>query len=176
MNYLETLKNIKKDSIKKKENLFFILALLVILLISINYIFNGDKSEKETTVEDNIKEQVVKKEDLEYKIAQILNQISGIKESSVVINYSNEGENSFAYNTRETLSEQGNLLSVERNIAYNESSGQKNAIIEIYNTPKVEGVIIVASGVELSDTKQKISNAIGNLLGIASYKVQVFEK
>ena len=46
----------------------------------------------------------------------------------------------------------------------------------MYNTPSVEGVIVVAKGVESSDLKQRLSTALGNLLGIASYKVQVFEK
>ena len=46
----------------------------------------------------------------------------------------------------------------------------------MYNMPTVEGVIIVGKGVESADVKQKLSTAIGNLLGIASYKVQVFEK
>ena len=57
---------------------------------------------------------------------------------------------------------------------YNEENGKKTAIIQVYNTPKVEGVIIVANGVDDSEIKQKISTAIGNLLGVASYKVQVF--
>ena len=59
---------------------------------------------------------------------------------------------------------------------YNEENGKKTAIIQVYNTPKVEGVIIVANGVDDSEIKQKISTAIGNLLGVASYKVQVFAK
>ena len=46
----------------------------------------------------------------------------------------------------------------------------------IKNNPKVEGVIVVAKGVESLEMKQKISNALASLLGIASYKVQVFEK
>ena len=61
-------------------------------------------------------------------------------------------------------------------MAYNEKSGEKTAIIQMYNTPSVEGVIVVAKGVESSDLKQRLSTALGNLLGIASYKVQVFEK
>ena len=34
----------------------------------------------------------------------------------------------------------------------------------------------MASGVDRSELKQKIATAIGNLLGVASYKVQVFDK
>lgn len=176
MNYLETLKNISKDTKRKRENLILLLVLLVILLISINYIFKEDKTSKDNTIQDKVEEQTNSKGDIETKIAQVLNQISGITESSVIINYSNNGNNDIVYDTKQTLSENGNVLSIEKSVAYNEASGNKTAIIKMYNTPTVEGVIIVANGVEGSEIKQKIATAIGNLLGVASYKVQVFEK
>lgn len=176
MNYLETLKNIGKDSKKKKENLIFILVLLVILLVSINYIFKEDKIENQNTVENTTSEQTSSKNDLEEKVAKVLNQISGITDASVIINYSDNGTNDIAYDTKQTMNENGNVLSIEKSVAYNEENGKKTAIIQVYNTPKVEGVIIVANGVDDSEIKQKISTAIGNLLGVASYKVQIFAK
>lgn len=176
MNYLETLKNITKDKKRKRENLILLLVLLVILLISINYIFNSDESTQETTVENNVKEQEKQSENIEDKISQVLSQISGVSEVSIIINYSNNGNTSVVYDTKETLNENGNVTSVEKNVAYNEKSGEKTAIIEMYNTPSVEGVIVVAKGVESADLKQRLATALGNLLGIASYKVQVFEK
>lgn len=176
MNYLETLKNITKDNKRKRENLILLLVLLVILLISINYIFNSDKSAKETNIENTVKEEKEEVESIDGKISDILSQISGISEVSVVINYANKGNSSVVYDTKETINDSGNVTSIEKNVAYNEKSGEKTAIIQMYNTPKVEGVIIVAKGVESNDLKQKIATAIGNLFGIASYKVQVFEK
>ncbi len=176
MNYLETLKNITKDSKRKKENLILLLVLLVILLISMNYIFKEDKDEKQTTIEDKTQEQVTQKVDLESKIADVLNQISGITDVSLIINYSDNGNDNIVYDTKQTLNDNGQILSIEKSVAYNEESGKKTAIIQMYNTPNVEGVIIVANGVQSSELKQKIATAIGNLLGVASYKVQVFEK
>ena len=161
MNYLDTIKNIGKDPKRKKENLILLLILLVILLISINYIFNEDKTEKETIVEKEVDEQTSSNTTLEEKLSEIINQISGITEASIVINYTNNGSNDIVYDTKETL---------------NEQDGNKTAIIQMYNTPSVEGVIVVGKGVENSDIKQRLSTAIGNLLGIASYKVQIFEK
>lgn len=176
MNYLETLKNIAKDNKRKKENLILLLILLVILLISVNYIFNSDEKVEETKVDENIREQTNIKTTIEDKISGVLSQISGISEVSIVINYANEGNTSVVYDTKETINEQGVVTSVEKNVAYNENSGEKTAIIQMFSTPKVEGVIVVAKGVESTEIKQKISTALGNLLGIASYKVQVFEK
>ena len=152
------------------------MVLLVILLVSINYIFKEDKIENQNTVENTTSEQTSSKNDLEEKVAQVLNQISGITDASVIINYSDNGTNDIAYDTKQTMNENGNVLSIEKSVAYNEENGKKTAIIQVYNTPKVEGVIIVANGVDDSEIKQKISTAIGNLLGVASYKVQVFAK
>lgn len=176
MNYLETLKNIAKDNKRKKENLILLLILLVILLVSVNYIFNSDQNIKENEVDEKIEEQTTTKNSIEDKITQVLSQISGISEVSIVINYANEGNTNVVYDTKETMNEQGSVTSVEKNVAYNEKSGEKTAIIEMFSTPKVEGVIVVAKGVGSTELKQKISTALGNLLGIASYKVQVFEK
>lgn len=176
MNYLDTIKNIGKDPKRKKENLILLLILLVILLISIKYIFNEDKTEKETIVEKEVDEQTSSNTTLEEKLSEIINQISGITEASIVINYTNNGSNDIVYDTKETLNEQGNVLSIEKSVAYNEEDGNKTAIIQMHNTPSVEGVIVVGKGVENSDIKQRLSTAIGNLLGIASYKVQIFEK
>ena len=175
MNYLETLKNITKDNKRKKENLILLLILLVILLFSVNYIFNSDENVEETNVEEKIKEQT-SSISIEDKISEILSQISGVSEVSIVINYANEGNTSVVYDTKETMNEQGSVTSVEKNVAYNEKSGEKTAIVEMFSAPKVEGVIVVAKGVQSTELKQKISTALGNLLGIASYKVQVFEK
>jgi stage III sporulation protein AG len=176
MNYLDTIKNITKNSKRKKENLILLLVLLVILLICINYIFSEDKNKSVETISKTNDEQENNDNNLEEKISEILNQISGITDASVIINYSDTGNNNIAYDIKQTLNDEGNVLSVEKSVAYNEESGKKTAIIQLYNTPTVEGVIIVASGVEGTDIKQKISTAIGNLLGVASYKVQVFEK
>ncbi len=174
MDYLATIKEMSPK--RKKENLILLLVLLVILLISLNYIFGNEKKEEETTVKENIQEQVTNKNSIEERISEVLSQINGVSEVSVVINYTNDGVNEVVYDTKEAYSENGNVVSVEKSVAYNEQSGQKTAIISLKNSPAVEGVIVVANGVSNSEMKQKIATALGNLLGIASYKVQVFEK
>ena len=50
----------------------------------------------------------------------------------------------------------------------------KEALIDKTLLPQVEGVIIVAKGI--NSKAQDIKSAIGALLGISSYKVQLFEK
>lgn len=177
MGYLETLKNITKDKKKKTENLILLLVLLVILLISMNYIFKDEKKSKENLVSQKLEENKGStNNDIENKIANILNQISGVTDISVIINYSNSGKNEYAYDTKEIINDDGNTTSIEKTIAYNNENGNKVAITSIEHLPQVEGVIIVGNGLSSSENKQKIATAVGNLLGVASYKVQVFNK
>lgn len=177
---MDAIQIIKNKFLKgKKENLFLILILLIILLFSFNYIFSDSSIDKLKKAESN-KEEILEKNEskttLEEKISNILSQINGVSEASVIINYIDNGENEYVFNTKEEYLENGKLNSQEKNIVYNEENGEKSAIVGIKNNPKVEGVIVVAKGVESLEMKQKISNALASLLGIASYKVQVFEK
>ena len=183
MNYLETMKNILKDKKKKKENMIFIAVLLVVLLISINYIFSDTKKEqKGIEIDNNTNEKVDNNSkaqspnDLEERLTQIINQVEGISDVSLIINYKDSGQSEYVFNTKETIAEEGNVLNLEKEVAYNESSGQKSAIKTSQNNPQIEGVIIVARGIENSENKQKIQSAIASLLGIASYKVQVLNR
>ena len=183
MNYLETMKNILKDKKKKKENMIFIAVLLVVLLISINYIFSDTKKEqKGIEIDNNTNEKVDNNTQsqntntLEERLTQIINQVDGISDVSLIINYKDSGQSEYVFNTKETIAEEGNVLNLEKEVAYNESSGQKSAIKTSQNNPQIEGVIIVAKGIENSENKQKIQSAIASLLGIASYKVQVLNR
>ena len=172
---MEYLEKIKTMSLKrKKENLVLILVLLVGLLICMNVIFKNDEENKVT--EEKIEEQREKQSSIEEKICEVLSQIAGVSDVSLVINYVDNGENEIVDDTKEEYLENGTVSSMQRSVAYNEENGDKTAIISIKNSPKVEGVIVVAKGVENIELKQKIASSLANLLGIASYKVQVFEK
>lgn len=185
MNYLETMKNITKDKQKRVENLVFLIILLVILLISINYIFkSNDKNSNSTTSYDNIigsKEEkdktiqnINEQSNLETKLSDILSKVEGISEVSVLLTYATDSKQNVVYNTKEEISD--GKTSTEKSVAYNEQSGQKNAIVESVEMPKVEGAIIVAKGASGVEMKSKIASTISSVTGIPVYKVQVFEK
>ena len=178
MNYLETMKNIVKDKQKRLENLVFLIIILVILLISINYIFKTDESSKNSTsIDSNIinKEEINdKKVGLEERLANILSQINGISEVSVLLTYSSEEKQNVVYNMKEEKVD-GKTVE-EKSVAYNEEVSKKTAIVESVEMPKVEGAIIVARGANNVDIKSKLASTISNVTGIPVYKVQVFEK
>ena len=181
MNYLETIKNITKDKEKRTQNLVLLVILLVILLISINLIFDknsnnesnitkkAENDENVSSVSNNIDQT-----DLEKKLENILSQISGISDVSVVLTYSQDTKQNVVYNTKEEIKD-GNS-SKEASVAYNETSGSKTAIIESVELPKIEGAIVVAKGANSVEIRSKIASAISSVTNIAAYKVQVFEK
>ncbi|CCY71598.1 stage III sporulation protein AG [Clostridium sp. CAG:921] len=181
MNYLETIKNITKDKEKRTQNLVLLVILLVILLISINLIFDknsnnesnitkkAESDENVSSVSNNIDQT-----DLEKKLENILSQISGISDVSVVLTYSQDTKQNVVYNTKEEIKD-GNS-SKEASVAYNETSGSKTAIVESVELPKIEGAIVVAKGANSVEIRSKIASAISSVTNIAAYKVQVFEK
>ncbi len=181
MNYLETIKNITKDKEKRTQNLVLLVILLVILLISINLIFDKNGSNesnitKKTESDENVSSvsNNIDQTDLEKKLENILSQISGISDVSVVLTYSQDTKQNVVYNTKEEIKD-GNS-SKEASVAYNETSGSKTAIVESVELPKIEGAIVVAKGANSVEIRSKIASAISSVTNIAAYKVQVFEK
>jgi len=181
MNYLETIKNITKDKEKRTQNLVLLVILLVILLISINLIFDKNGSNesnitKKAESDENVSSvsNNIDQTDLEKKLENILSQISGISDVSVVLTYSQDTKQNVVYNTKEEIKD-GNS-SKEASVAYNETSGSKTAIVESVELPKIEGAIVVAKGANSVEIRSKIASAISSVTNIAAYKVQVFEK
>ena len=166
---------------KRTQNLVLLVILLVILLISINLIFDknsnnesnitkkAESDESVSSVSNNIDQT-----DLEKKLENILSQISGISDVSVVLTYSQDTKQNVVYNTKEEIKD-GNS-SKEASVAYNETSGSKTAIVESVELPKIEGAIVVAKGANSVEIRSKIASAISSVTNIAAYKVQVFEK
>jgi stage III sporulation protein AG len=179
-NYLETLKNITKD--KSKEKLIYILILCVVLFIAISYIFNDNKktevslnensaNSNNTSIQSNIN---TSKDVMEEKLAKILSEISGINDVSVMITYSSDGKINPVYNTKEEDKE--GKKTVDSSVVYNEEDSSKKVVIESTETPKVEGVIVVATGASNVEIRSKIAQAVSAVTNVAIYKIQVFEK
>ena len=183
-NQLEVLKNAFKDKKKRTQNLILLVVLLVILLISCNYIFKTEEenvlNSNNTSTNKNIdnnntySSNSLNNTDLEEKLSIILSQIHGISDVSIVLSYYQEEKQNVVYNTKEELSD--GKSTTEKVVAYNEQSGNKSAIIESVECPKVEGAIVVAKGADSVEIRSKIASAVSTVVNIPVYKVQVFEK
>lgn len=184
---------------KKIENLVFFIVVLIITIVAINIIWNGDKTkvdgqEKNTTskqLASNATNNTVTTtssdgEQLEVKLENILSKIQGVGEVNVFVNYSESSEivpmyneNSKVSNTEETDTS-GGVRKIEeqdsqKEIIYKENNGEKTPITQKVIEPKVQGAIITAKGASDVNVKTSIVQAVEAVTGLATHKIQVFE-
>lgn len=177
---------------KKTEKTIYLIIIIVIIIISINYIFIDKpdiaKNKEEIDNKEQSEKQKVKIEyDLENKLKEILSKIDGVSEVDVLLSYNNDIQKVPIYDekTKETINEESENdktvkktteQEIEKTVAYEETEGIKQPIYEKNILPTVEGVIIVAKGVNNSDIKNKIILAVGAVTNVPMYKVQVLER
>ena len=181
---------------KKIENLAVFLVILVITLVIINVIWNGDKSSsKKETQTDQSKKLAVEaletsnnsttQNELSMQLEEILEKIDGVGNVKVLITYSQTNEIIPMYNeetsqkdTEEKDTSGGTRkvteTDVSKEIIYEESNGSKEPITKSIISPKIEGAIITAQGAGNATTKSNIIQAVEAVTGIASHKIQVF--
>ena len=166
------------DNKRKIENLVFLIVLVIITVVVINLILKDDK-EKDTT-DQNVsnktkqlasafglnKEETVQTNstntDLKTELEEILKKIQGVQDVNVFINYS------------------GGTRKIEENdtqkeVIYQENDGEKVPITQKVVSPKIEGAIITAKGVQDASVKTNIIQAVEAATGLPTHKIQVFE-
>ena len=183
---------------RKIENLVFFVILLIITIVIINVILNENKNTNEqnsntsskklasTTSENQAISTSANGDELENKLQEILKKIQGVGDVNVFINYSESSETIPMYNENAKLSQteesdtSGGTRkiaenSTEKEIIYQENSGEKIPITQKVINPKIEGAIITAKGAGDINVKSKIIQAVEAVTGLASHKIQVFE-
>lgn len=181
---------------KTIENLVVFVIILVVTIVAINMIWKEDKqnpseqddtkvlAQKNQTIQEK-ESQVVEQNELEQKLETILSKIEGARNVEVLITYSQSSELVPVYNESSTVStteesdQQGGTRKIEENttqkeVIYEENSGQKELVTQKVINPKVEGAIILAEGAEDSTVKTNIVQAVEAVTGIATHKIQVF--
>ncbi len=189
-----------KTNKKKIENLVFFVIILIITIVIINIIWNGDKSSSNhknlqndtskqlanTNTSSSLEVSSNSTNELEIKLEEILSKIQGVGEVKVFINYSESSEIIPMYNestqtsnTEETDTSGGTRTIEEtdsqKEIIYEENDGQKTVITQKVVEPQIEGAIITAKGAGSAEVKTSIIQAVEAVTGLATHKIQVFE-
>ena len=182
---------------RKIENLVVFAIILIVTIISINLIWNGNKKESsENTTSSKIlaknnetnleqKADSITTNELEGKLKNILSKIQGVGQVEVFINYSESSEVIPMYNensqtslTEETDTSGGvrkiQETDTQKEIIYQEDSGSKEVITQKVIEPKIEGAIITAEGAGDVNVKTNIIQAVEATTGLATHKIQVF--
>ncbi|MBQ2938147.1 MAG: hypothetical protein IJE05_04655 [Clostridia bacterium] len=186
---------------KKIENLVFLVIILIITIVIINYIWNGNKSSNKTitnsagkqlaTTQSNQNHKQTQEtsnntNSLEERLEAILSNINGVGNVKVFINYSESSETVAMYNenSKTSVTEEtdtsGGVRKVEetdsqKEIVYQEDNGSKTPIVQKTVEPKIEGAIITAKGASDINIKTNIIQAVEAATGLATHKIQVFE-
>lgn len=173
---------------KKIENLTFFLIILVITVVAINFIWkddeidnkNSDTSRKLAITTENAK---CEEENLETRLEDILSNINGVGNVKVLITYSETEEIIPVYNKTDKKSTINEVDSsggtrVTQEVDSSEEVVYENEKIITQKTisPKIEGAIITATGANNSQVKTNIIQAVEAVTGLATHKIQVFEK
>ncbi len=190
---------------KKLENLVVFVLILIITIIIINFIWNGDSqnSESNTQTTDANKKLAT---DIDYQntgttestettnssntmvveLEEILSNISGVGKVKVMITYSETNkvipvynEESSQQDTEETDSEGGTRkitqTDTKKEVIYEENGDEKTLITQSVISPTVEGAIITAEGAGDVTVKTNIIQAVSAVTGLSTHKIQVFE-
>ena len=188
---------------KKIENMVFFVIVLIITIVIINYVWNGSKSSNKTltntvgkqlaTTQSSKNGEVAyngqsgtTSNNLEQRLEEILGNINGVGNVKVFINYSESSETVAMYNenSKTSVTEEtdtsGGVRKVEetdsqKEIVYQEDSGNKTPIVQKTIEPKIEGAIITAKGASDINIKTSIIQAVEAATGLATHKIQVFE-
>ncbi|MBP3707719.1 MAG: hypothetical protein J6J36_03830 [Clostridia bacterium] len=188
--------NLKKSLIKvenkedKKgiENLIGIAIILVITIVAINYIWNGDKknnkSSNKAIAEQNTIEQSsnISNDNLEKKLEDMLSQISGVGNVKVLITYSETSVVNPLYNedNQESVTEEQDDNGGKRTISTSNNKKEivysdNNIITKSVTSPQIQGAVVIAKGAGDSVIKTNIIQAVEAATGLSTYKIQVFE-
>ena len=174
---------------KKTENLVFFLIILVITVIAINTIWKDDEKNINTIntvnkkLATNVEEKTIQSNSLEEKLESILSNINGVGNVDVLITYNETEEIIPIYNKTDKKSftneidSKGGTRTIEETDTIEEVIFQNDEII-IQKTvsPKIEGAIVTATGANNSSVKANIIQAVEAATGLATHKIQVFEK
>lgn len=182
--------NLDEKEKKKLITLLSIGLLCLVSLVVINFIQNkqdtGQNTENNKTQQsENLdKQENTEKEDLETKLTDILKEINGSGDVSVMITYDNSEEIEPAYNsnsTKETTSEtdsSGGERTVETSSENKTlvTSGSSKPIVIKTKEAKIKGVLVVASGANDPQVKETLYEAVQTALQISGHQVQVYAK
>ena len=174
---------------KKIENLSFFLIILVVTVIAINFIWKDENSTQNQNNTDTskklayIENTTIADNDLETRLEDILSNISGVGKVKVLITYNETEELIPIYNktdkksTTNEVDSSGGTRVVEEVDTSEEVVYQNEEIITQKTiSPKIEGAIITAQGANNSLVKTNIIQAVEAATGLATHKIQVFEK
>ena len=190
---LKELTNGEGNNKKKIENLVFLIVILVVTILTINFILKSDKSsiieEKPTSkvlANVDITDDEIPGNDTQEQLKKILSTIKGVGKVNVYISYSESSKTIAMYDEKTTTSSteetdsSGGLRNTtstqtQKDVIFSEKDGSQVPMTQKVVMPTIEGAIITAQGAKNANVKTNIVNAVKSATGLSIDKIQVFE-
>ena len=159
----------KEEIIKIFKNKNNQLICLIFIIGVVLMVAAGGYGSKEKAV-SNVKE--ITAADEEKRLSDILSQIDGTGEVSVMITYYSSSEKDIAYETKTASREDKSELSEDKKAVM--SDGEPMVVKEVY--PRVKGVIVTAQGAGNAAVRSAISEAVSASLDVPVHRICIFKK
>lgn len=186
MKMQDFMQKIKEKKLKRSDWLILVLAGILILIIALPTDTRGKKQAEEAkeniSKENNTME--ASKDEIEQKLEDILEKIDGAGEVKVMITYQDSGtqvvekdKNTSANSVEESDSTGGVRSTKEQQLqestVYEEADAGNTPFVSKELLPKVEGILIVASGGDNQKVKQNISEAVLALFQVEAHRIKI---
>lgn len=186
MKMQDFMQKIKEKKLKRSDWLILVLAGILILIIALP----TDTKEKKQAEEakDNISKEnntmEASKDEIERKLEDILEKIDGAGDVKVMITYQDSGtqvvekDKNTSENSLEESDSTGGVRStkeqqLQESTVYEEADAGNTPFVSKELLPKVEGILIVASGGDNQKVKQNISEAVLALFQVEAHRIKI---
>ena len=174
---------------EQQKTIWILIGVVVIVSLLIGTTDSGDKQviSKDENSNNIIQEELSNessKATLEEKLKNILSQIEGAGEVDVMITYESSEEIQPAFNTNTTTEETKEVdqQGGERTVTTSSenktmiTSSANDPIVIKTNQPKINGVIVVATGAKDLNVKETLYSAVQTALQVQGHQVEIYTK
>lgn len=186
MKMQDFMQKIKEKKLKRSDWLILVLAGILILIIALPTDTKEKKQAEEAkeniSKENNTME--ASKDEIERKLEDILEKIDGAGDVKVMITYQDSGtqvvekDKDTSENSLEESDSTGGVRStkeqqLQESTVYEEADAGNTPFVSKELLPKVEGILIVASGGDNQKVKQNISEAVLALFQVEAHRIKI---
>lgn len=186
MKMQDFMQKIKEKKLKRSDWLILVLAGILILIIALptdtKEKKQPEKSKENISKENNTME--ASKDEIERKLEDILEKIDGAGDVKVMITYQDSGtqvvekDKNTSENSLEESDSTGGVRStkeqqLQESTVYEEADAGNTPFVSKELLPKVEGILIVASGGDNQKVKQNISEAVLALFQVEAHRIKI---
>lgn len=186
MKMQDFMQKIKEKKLKRSDWLILVLAGILILIIALPTDTKEKKQAEEAkeniSKENNTME--ASKDEIERKLEDILEKIDGAGDVKVMITYQDSGtqvvekDKNTSENSLEESDSTGGVRStkeqqLQESTVYEEEDAGNTPFVSKELLPKVEGILIVASGGDNQKVKQNISEAVLALFQVEAHRIKI---